>query len=401
MKRRLIFALTLALPLVACGGEREEAAAAIAALRVDDEDGFQAHLAEIRSIRWDSPLVGGLRLELALTRGAKAWQSRTLLDFELAGASVREFLREFRRHPRAAEAYLALAEIAFLGPERDFDLARNEERLARSANPSPAVVERLDRLAILLAAEPGSGGDPDAMAREFLRRRPGASMANAVRFDLASLALARGDFAEAGSTWEALADESPGSPLAAGALFGAAEAALRLETTASVRRALDLFTSAAGMSRGTPLSDAAAKGAERARLRLGRSQGPTLESLRAMVAPRPEERLPAAQFQRALTLYALARDRAGDTPGAIEAWKSALRALPPDAATASWFRAGFDLAQRQEDLAAWADAAEIYALLRAAGGPLGRQAEARLTRLRLEHFLWTPEAAPGVPATAP
>jgi hypothetical protein len=41
-----------------------------------------------------------------------------------------------------------------------------------------------------------------------------------------------------------------------------------------------------------------------------------------------------------------------------------------------------------EDAAKWDSAAAVYEKLVAAGGTRSEEAQARLSRLRLEHFLW-------------
>ncbi len=54
-----------------------------------------------------------------------------------------------------------------------------------------------------------------------------------------------------------------------------------------------------------------------------------------------------------------------------------------------WFyKAGFNAARLLEDDAKWESAAAIYEKLVAAGGLRSEEAKSRLSRLRLEHFLW-------------
>jgi tetratricopeptide (TPR) repeat protein len=54
-----------------------------------------------------------------------------------------------------------------------------------------------------------------------------------------------------------------------------------------------------------------------------------------------------------------------------------------------WFyKAGFNAARLLENDSRWNSAAKIYEKLVAAGGTRSDEAKARLTRLRLEHFLW-------------
>jgi tetratricopeptide (TPR) repeat protein len=54
-----------------------------------------------------------------------------------------------------------------------------------------------------------------------------------------------------------------------------------------------------------------------------------------------------------------------------------------------WFyKAGFNAARLLEDASKWESAAAVYEKLAAAGGARSEEAQARLSRLRLEHFLW-------------
>ena len=54
-----------------------------------------------------------------------------------------------------------------------------------------------------------------------------------------------------------------------------------------------------------------------------------------------------------------------------------------------YYKAGFNAARLLEEDSKWESAAAIYEKLAAAGGSRSEEAKARLTNLRLEHFLWT------------
>jgi hypothetical protein len=54
-----------------------------------------------------------------------------------------------------------------------------------------------------------------------------------------------------------------------------------------------------------------------------------------------------------------------------------------------YYKAGFNAARLLEEDSKWESAAAIYEKLTAAGGSRSEEARARLTNLRLEHFLWT------------
>jgi hypothetical protein len=54
-----------------------------------------------------------------------------------------------------------------------------------------------------------------------------------------------------------------------------------------------------------------------------------------------------------------------------------------------YYKAGFNAARLLEEDSRWESAAAIYEKLASAGGSRSEEAKARLTNLRLEHFLWT------------
>lgn len=387
----------------------------------DESGGALARLYEAQFGR--DARAGDLLLELALLRAARAWPALEPEAVERAGSALRDFLRAHRRHARAAEAYLAQAELALLGPEPDFDLARNSARLARGAAPSLAVQERLDRFAIQLALAMESADDPEEEMRAFLRRWPASPLAPGVRFDAAALAWKRGEVELARARWDALADDLPAHELTPAALRWAAEASLALDTPASARRALDYFSSAiflAGESE--PLRGEAERGRIRALLRLGRDteaasfaearlalrwEGESLlleaKSRLAEAVRDPARRVEAiVEIDSAITdpvLSGAARRELLTTVAELQGLSAtdALRdALAiPDAPGLIWrFRAGFLLVERLQTEQRWQEVAKVLAQLAGLGGPLGAEAAQQLARGRLEHFIWTPETVP-------
>jgi tetratricopeptide (TPR) repeat protein len=53
-----------------------------------------------------------------------------------------------------------------------------------------------------------------------------------------------------------------------------------------------------------------------------------------------------------------------------------------------YYKAGFNAARLLEDASKWQPAAVVYQKLASAGGARSDEAKSRLSRLRLEHFLW-------------
>ena len=404
--------------------------AAIEALRRGDDERFETAVANFRAQAKDEARVSELRLEAALFRAGLAWKSGRPAELEAATQGLRDFVRENFRHARVAEARLALAELAAFGGEPDLDTARNQLRLARAANPSPAVSERCDLFAIHLAGRPGSADDPVALADRFLQRYAQSPAADSVRFVRAEELLERGSFEEAGTGFERLAEERPDSPLVPGALFGAGHAALRMQSGSALERSATLFESAAGVAPDDRLRGVAQLGNARAKLRLGRPSVALLQSDALLAGTEPDSTgaKVAALLTRGEALLRLSVDdptllpdsadafravtaakdvppesrrqafaqlgdvlrRSGDLTGAIAAWREALRTPPAKGQDTIWFaRAGFDAAQGLQELKLWREAAAIYEQIGEAGGLLRTESEARLSQLRLAHFLWS------------
>jgi tetratricopeptide (TPR) repeat protein len=84
-------------------------------------------------------------------------------------------------------------------------------------------------------------------------------------------------------------------------------------------------------------------------------------------------------------------EKLANRDGALAAFYQILedQARPNRSQEFFWFyRAGFNAARLLEDQANWGSAAAVYEKLVAAGGARSDEAKARLSRLRLEHFLW-------------
>lgn len=386
----------------------------------DDTGGALARLYEAQFGR--DELGGELLLELALARAARAWPAMEPEALERAVSALREFRRSHRRHPRAAEAYLAQAELALLAPEPDYDLARNSARLARGASPTPAMQERLDRFEIQLALAPDSAEDAEAEMQAFLRRWPNSPLLPEVRFESAKLAWRRGQTELARSRWETLADDLPSHPLTPAALRWAAEASLAAGTAQGARQAVDLFGSAAFLAGDSePLRGESERGRIRALLRLGRDteaaslaearlalkwEGETLlleaKARLAEAVRDPSRRVEAiVEIDSAVTDPVLSPSSrrellttVAELQGlsATDALRDALAIQ--DGPGLLWrFRAGFLLVERLETERRWEEVANVLAQLARLGGPLGAEAASRLSRGRLEHFIWAPEAA--------
>ena len=171
-------------------------------------------------------------------------------------------------HPRAPEAHLALAELAFTRPSPDLDGARQEldapglrlvsnPGAAAASPPAPppddAARDRAEYLAIWLADEPGPARDPDwavTRAKKFLTDHPDSLLAAEVRMKLGEIYFQRADYPDAQTQLELLAKNTPDSPLAEPALYLAGMSARLSMSAAGLDNAVGLFEQAA--QRGGP-----------------------------------------------------------------------------------------------------------------------------------------------------
>ena len=177
--------------------------------------------------------------------------------------ALRQFLHEQPANPRAAEARVALAELAFDRERPNLTTAWREiaaPELRPVANPgatsdfpasTPAPSAEQDRasyLAIWLADAPGPAQDQNkaiALARQFLESRPASPLAPEARMKLGEIYFQREDYPDAQTQLELLAESAPNSALAEPALYLAGLAAARSMSADGMDKAVTLLESAA------------------------------------------------------------------------------------------------------------------------------------------------------------
>lgn len=391
---------------------------ALSSLQGGDAVQFVAAQQELKT-RADEPARGELLLEQGLTQAARKEES--------ASETVQKFLRDFPAHPRASEAWVALAELAFHAAPPRLDEARQHLAHAMGGDATPAARERADYLMIWL--EEAAQGDQKviALANQFLERYPASAFLADVRLKLAETFYRRQDFPSAQTQFEILARRNPDSPAAEKALFFAGQSAEQSMRADSLARALLLFDEVVKrdgelkwMARneqavierklGKPrdaitfydeVLQSEAKASEKREALCGKA-----DILYELGAGDPEN------YRRAIELY----EQVAAQPGASAHWRNQalfkkgvslekLNAL--DDALAAFYRiiedearpgqqreffwfykAGFNAARLLEEDSKWQSAAAVYEKLAFAGGARSEEARARLNRLRLEHFLW-------------
>jgi hypothetical protein len=115
-------------------------------------------------LKADEPTRGDLRLEQAFVEAARGAKTAT--------ESLHAFLREFPKHPRASEAWVTLAELAFHAAPPRLDEARQHLARAAQNQPTASATERADYLSVWLE-DAGAAADEAkviTLANQFLQR---------------------------------------------------------------------------------------------------------------------------------------------------------------------------------------------------------------------------------------
>jgi len=396
--------------------------ASLAWLRLNDNVRFLAATKELTQNGGTEEARGDLLFEQGLAQAGQGDKK--------AAATLDGFLREFPQHKRSAEAWVALAELAFHAVPPKFEEARQNLERARKSPPNAAANERGDYLAIWIEdAAPNS--DPakiTSAAAEFLRKYPASALLPDVRMKLAETYYRRQDFPNAQTQFQILAQENPRGPFAEKALFFAAKAATQSMGSEALARALVLLDEV--VKKNGELKWAARNEQAVIERRLGKGDDATTlydEVLRGNATP--EEKREALcgkgdilyeagqsareNYKRAIDIYdqlaaqkdapshwrnqalfkkGICLEKLGDRANALATFYKILEEENrPDRPAREYFwfyKAGFNAARLLEDDSKWQPAAVVYQKLASAGGTRSDEAKSRLGRLRLEHFLW-------------
>jgi tetratricopeptide (TPR) repeat protein len=396
--------------------------ASLAWLQQNDRDRFLTDTKDLASSGATDDTRGDLLLEEGLTQAAQGNNK--------AAETVESFLRQFPRHKRAAEAWVALAELAFhAAPPRFADARKNLEK-ARSSEPNAAATERADYLTIWIedAAPDSDPGKVIAAATEFLRKYPGSPFVPDVRMKLAETYYRRQDFPNAQTHFQILARENPRGPFTERALFFAAKSATQSMAAQSLDRALVLLDEV--VKKNGELKWAARNEQAAIERKLGKSHDAvTLYDEVLQGNAKPEEKREALcgkgdifyelgdtareNYQRAIEIYdqlaaqkdvpvhwrnqalfkkGICLEKLGDRENALATFYRIIeeenRPDRPQREFFWYYKAGFNAARLLEDDSKWQPAAIVYQKLASAGGARSDEAKSRLSRLRLEHFLW-------------
>jgi TolA-binding protein len=371
----------------------------------------------------------------ALARLSNTGSERAALQFEkamleaktgsaIAEKNLHQFLVDFPNDPHRSRAHLALAEIAFTQSPPDRNRLKSE--LTQVSTDDSATQEEKARLEFFAAAD--DANQPIAtvsrLALDFLQKYPHSHFRPEIRIKLGEVYFRQDDYPNAQTQFELVSEEDPDSPLLEIALFLAGEAARKSLNSSSMDHAVELFEDVykingplrfqarleQALTKRQALQDREAivllndllnqnipadirceamdaKGD--AEFTLGskdeteyREAINTFDSLAAL------EGVSAVCRQSALYKKAKCYEKIGQWDEALTAYYDVL-SIDYGAPGEIWyFRAGFDAAQILESKKSWASAAAIYQKLATTPSSRAEEAKNRLTRLRLEHFLW-------------
>ena len=396
--------------------------ASLAWLQENNKDRFIADTKELANSPPNDETRADLLFEEGLTQAAQGNSK--------AAQTIEDFIRQFPRHKRVAEAWVALAELAFHAAPPRFDEARKNLERARASEPNAAATERADYLTIWLedAAPDSDQARIIAAAENFLRKYPSSPFVADVRMKLAETYYRRQDFANAQTQFQLLAQENPRGPFTERALFFAAKSATQSMAAQSLDRALVLLDEV--VKKNGELKWAARNEQALIERKLGKNQdAATLYDEVLQGSAKPEEKREALcgkgdilyeagetdreNYRRAIAIYdqlaaqkdapvhwrnqalfkkGICLEKLGDRENALAAFYKIIeeenRPDRPQREFFWYYKAGFNAARLLEDDSKWQPAAVVYQKLASAGGARSDEAKSRLSRLRLEHFLW-------------
>jgi len=371
----------------------------------------------------------------ALARLAKTESERAALEFEkamleakngsaIAEKNLRQFLVDFPEDSHRSRAHLALAEIAFTQSPSDHSRLKSE--LTQVAADDSVTQEEKARLEFFAAADDAnqSIATVSRLVQDFLQKYPHSHFRPEIRIKLGEVYFRQDDYPNAQTQFELVSEEDPDSPLLETALFLAGEAARKSLNSSSMDHAVELFEDVykingslryrarleQALTKRQALQDREAivllndllnqnipadirceamdaKGD--AQFTLGsKDEAEYREAIKTFDSLAALEGVSAVCRQSALYKKAKCYEKIGQWDEALTAYYDVL-SIDYGAPGEIWyFRAGFDAAQILESKKSWASAAAIYQKLAATPSSRAEEAKNRLTRLRLEHFLW-------------
>jgi TolA-binding protein len=391
--------------------------AAICSLQAGDETKFNHLFKELEKRMLAPEMLGNL----VFTRG--------LLEAKTGKASadetMRDFIRNYPGHPRTSQARLVEAEIRIT--EQPPDVAASEAILRQtSASADPVEQEQTDRLKFFVATLDASQSVATiaGLAQQYLIKYPESKFKGEIRMKLGEVYYHENDFPNAQTQFELVREESPDSPLVESALFLAGEAARKSLSPSSLSRANALFEEVYKLGGVLRFQ---ARLEEALTMRQTRQENEAILLLDDLVRQNPpsdirfeaidnkgeaqftlaadkpkmyeeaiatfdrllnERELTVEWKQHALYQKGKCLEKLNRIDEALAAYYDVLAVEGGSGDQLWFFRAGFDAAQILENQHSWSSAAAIFDKLSNTRGARSEEAKNRLTRLKLEHFLW-------------
>jgi TolA-binding protein/predicted negative regulator of RcsB-dependent stress response len=395
--------------------------ASIAWLQLSDHARFLSDYRELGQSGRSEETRGDLLIEEGLAQAAQGNKK--------AAETLQVFLREFPLHKRGAEAWVALAELAFHGIPANLEAARKNLARAADSGPNDAARERADYLSIWIEDSLANrdAGKVIEFATQFLRKYPISSLVSDVRMKLAETYYRQQDFPNAQTQFQILAQENPRAGFAEKALFFAAKSAMQSMGAQSLDRALVLLDEV--VKKNGDLKWAARNEQAGIERKLAKPRdAATLYDEVLQGAATPEEKREALcgkgdilyefgpvdpeNYKRAIEVYnqlasqkdapphwhnqalfkkGVCLEKLKDRDNSLATYYKVIEEETLFARQREFFwyyKAGFNAARLLEDDSKWQPAAVVYQKLASAGGARSDEAKSRLSQLRLEHFLW-------------
>jgi len=309
-----------------------------------------------------------------------------------------------------------------------------DQDFAKAVHENSGDPEREEYLNVFLKDTGRKSDAPGVIlaARAFLQAHPDSRFNPEVRLKLAEALLASGDVQAARVEFEQLAAAGSGTEIGRRALFLAAQSAARAMDPTSLDDSLMLLERVVENGNNDQLvwqarlQQGALKNAQNLPLEASAIYDSILSATNGTGGPDAELRA-AAMMAKADTLHQLAPTDPSQERAALTIWQQ-LAADPGmplrwrnqalcknamileklgegDAALAAYYqafknpranepeqlwhdKAAFEAGQLLESRKQWNDAVALYAQLVAEQGPRAEEAKARLSKLRLENFLW-------------
>lgn len=377
-----------------------------------------------KSARLSSDTYADLKLEIALEAASRLQES--------AKTSLERFIKTYPAHPRLADAWLALGELALYLENPDQETTIHALESLKPLALSEEQKERMARLRILLPEYMGQWPAAIQAARDYLSAYQDKEKKIPMQLKLGELLYRNNDFNQAHLYLQNyLSHLEPDSPYRIPALFLSGKAAQQTGTQQSLSTALDLFEKVEQtastyrpaavierasilMRQGKPQQvinlldafiDSPNLTEESHRLALaleaeawaslGSTDSKALDKARELTGKILEEKeLPLAWKNRTLFQQAQLSERAGDATLALRDYHRIISTPPDSQLRREWYwyyQAGFAAMHLLEDMKNWAGAIAIAESMAKAGGPRSEEALNRAKKIRLEHFVWGAE----------